>query len=86
MPELHRAAYRGEVGKVEQLLEAGADVFQRIQTVLISDDCPGTSALSIAVQRGHLEVAKLLAKKVANTWVGFASVFDSILAFIFRSF
>lgn len=84
MPELHRAAYRGEFRKVEELLEAGADVFQRIQTDLIIDECPSTSALSIAVERGHLDVAKLLAEKVANTWVGFASVFDSILAFIFR--
>lgn len=85
MPRLHQAAYRGEFGKVEQLLEAGADVFERIQTDLVQNNSFVTSALAIAVERGHLDVAELLAKKMANTWVGFVYVFDCIiLAFIFR--
>lgn len=71
MPQLHRAAYCGELEEVQRLIKAGAIANELFDTGLVDGyvgNCP-TSPLAIAVWKGNLDIAELLAKKMANSEV-----------------
>lgn len=74
MPELHNAAYRGDLKDTELLLEAGADAMEKFFTGLVEESFQGlcskaTSPLAIAIWKGKLEVAKLLAMNMPHDYV-----------------
>lgn len=80
MPDLHNAAYRGDLKETERLLKAGADTMEKFCTGLVEEGFQGlrseaTSPLAIAIWKGELEVAKLLATNMPNVNVSLFLVF-----------
>lgn len=77
MPDLHSAAYRGDLKAAEKLLEAGADPKETFCTHLVEGfgldlHRRATSPLAIAIWKGELDVAKLLATNMPDdAWVSF---------------
>jgi ankyrin repeat protein len=74
-PPIHRAAFRGDLKKLEALIKAGTDPNSRESSEL--------TPLMLATQKGHKDIAEFLlshgADVNAKTKIGFTALFNACI-------